>query len=415
MESFDINNPDHLDRTKYRVIKWESSGRRPSNVSFCESFKEDAARRDFSFNALALSATGEVIDYFNGKEDLDKCIVKAIGCPYDRFGEDILRIIRMIRFSAKFNFDIDKCTAIAAEDCSEFLFKISIERISDELFKMASLGGQKFAKAIELLEDFGILKNILPEISCMKDYYHAPCHHPEGARVVDRNTGDEYEYIYNGYYDPEVYDIYNGSVWDHTIEALKISTSNDPEINLAILFHDIGKPPCFKPKYDEVKKITKLTYHGHDNVGVKFFNVVSKRFKFSNDFTEKVNFCIENHMKLHKFIEMKASKIEPIINNKNWEVLKYVSRCDDLSRRDPNSYKNWNEVELKINKLKENMKANEDSFKFINGDVIMKITGLKSGPNIGKIIKYVKENVIDNNIFDENEIKKLILKVQKNI
>lgn len=407
IEKFNENNPEHLDRTKYKVVKWELDGRHPTDISFGSSFKEDACRRDFSFNALALNSAGQIIDYFNGIDDLHNGTVKAIGCPYDRFGEDVLRIMRAIRFAVKCNFEIEKCTSMAIKDCSDFLSKVSIERIYDELYKMASLGGIKFAKAIELLDSHDILEKILPEITCMKNYLHACIHHPEGAIAIRKSDHMEFEYD-NKLHNNSNYIIKLGTVWDHTIAAIKQSTSFDPEINLAILFHDVGKPVSFVKKFDEKKGIIKYTYHGHDYKGVEVFENIAKRFKLSNEFKEKVNFCIVNHMKFHLLNEMKITKIVPLITHKYWNELMYVSYCDDSCRKNVFNQDGWNKTIKRIDEIKSQLESQKESLSFINGINVMKICNIKQGSQVGKIIKASKDIAIKKNINNESELIEII-------
>lgn len=407
-EKFDINNPDHLNRTKYDVVEWELDGRKPSSVSFGGSFRSDSSRRDFSFNALAIDSNGNIIDYHNGINDLQNKTVKTIGCPYDRFGEDFLRTVRAIRFAARFNFEIEECSSIAIKDCSIFLDKVSVERIFDEIYKMASYGGEVLARSIELMDSHGILCNILPELSCMKNYYHAVIHHPEGAIAIRKSDKKRFAYDYN-IHNTEEYSVEMGTVWDHTIAAVRASKTKDPELNLAVLFHDIGKPASFRKKYDRKNNIEKHTYHGHDNVGIKVFEDICKRFKISNELKEKISFCIENHMKIHNFTSMKKSKVVSIITDKNWEFLKYVSFCDDSCRMNVFDLEKWNEMEKYVSDIFEQLEAQKNVFSCVNGDIVMSICNISPGPIIGKIIRFTNDYVITNNITDEKEIEQIIL------
>lgn len=174
-------NGYRYETAQFRVESKYTDGRRPDEVTFVSSFKQDASRRDLTFNALGMRANGEIIDYFGGISDLNNKIIKVVGCPFDRFGEDFLRLMRVIRFAARFDFEIEYCTAEAVRECSFFLNNLAIERVTDELMKMASLGGKKFAKALQLMDNFGMLEQILPEVTNLKNFYHSPKHHPEGA------------------------------------------------------------------------------------------------------------------------------------------------------------------------------------------------------------------------------------------
>lgn len=373
------------------------------------SFKEDSEKRDFTINALGLTSSGEILDYHGGIEDLYNGIIKAVGNPYDRFKEDIIRIMRAIRFAVKYDFSIDNETSDAIKKCSESINDTSIERIYNEIYKAAELGGEKFGRYIELLDEHLILEKILPEITCMKNYLHGPIHHPEGAVAIRKSDGEIFEYD-KKYENNNNFEIKYGTVWDHTIGAIKQSTSTDPELNLAILFHDVGKPISFVKKYDAEKKIYKYTYHGHDVKGLDVFEKISERFKLSTEFTEKVKFCILNHMRMHLLVEMKKSKVAALVNHKWWEFLKYVSWCDDSCRKGAFEVnkKVWEAIEKRVADIKNQIEEQNDVLNYINGTNVMEICKIEPGPSVGKIIRLVKENVIQNNITDIEKIKKLI-------
>lgn len=177
-------NGYRYETAQFRVESRYSDGRRPDEVTFVSTFKQDAGRRDLTFNALGMRANGEIIDYFGGIADINNKVIRVVGCPFDRFGEDFLRLMRVIRFTARFGFEIEHCTAEAVRECSCFLENLAIERVTDELMKMASLGGRKFAHALQLMDNFGMIDVVLPELTILKNFVHSPKHHPEGAIVV---------------------------------------------------------------------------------------------------------------------------------------------------------------------------------------------------------------------------------------
>jgi len=177
-----------LDGHTYEYAQFRSDGkyadgRKPETIKIEMSFKEDAARRDFSINALAIDKDGNIIDYFDGQKDIKNKIIRAVGDPEKRFEEDHLRILRAARFAAKLGFTIDKDTKAAAKKLSSHITKLSPERIKDEIIKAASQEGSKFADYILQLDELGILEIILPEITKQKGYEHHIEHHPEGAYV----------------------------------------------------------------------------------------------------------------------------------------------------------------------------------------------------------------------------------------
>ena len=199
-ESFEV--------TTFRTDGEYLDGRRPEVVTFGKTIEEDLSRRDFTINAMAMDINGEIIDTFDGKNDLQKGIIKAVGNPVQRFSEDALRILRAFRFSARFGFTIEAETLNASKETREGLRLISAERIRDEIFKI--LMTDNVLNTFTAMHKTGVLDIILPEIAKM---YGVEQNHPH-----------------------HIYDVFS-----HTM----ISVENAPKdltIRLAMLLHDIGKP-----------------------------------------------------------------------------------------------------------------------------------------------------------------------------
>jgi tRNA nucleotidyltransferase/poly(A) polymerase len=353
-------------------------GRRPESVTVVGSFEEDAARRDFRFNAMAINAKGEIIDYFDGRKDIKNKVLRTVGNPYERFGEDALRIMRAARFASKLGFSIDKDTGKAMKSMSYDITKLSPERIRDELLKSASQSGDKFAKYIELLDKYGILKHILPELVNLKAYKEDLTHHPE-----TRGKG--------------------GTVWAHTLEALKASNTKDPLMNLCILLHDIGKGVTFS----DTEPGKTYTYYGHDKEGVKLVQEIAKRLKMSNNERDTLMFTVAKHMQFHKMKEMKPSKIFKIVSDDNWEALVAVARADEFSRGEKFMSKKDFEESLKVAiKIKDKWgkKELDKRMKLVSGDHVMQLLGIGPSKKVGEVIKKTTEFILDNNISDQIEI-----------
>lgn len=161
----------------------DTSGKGADTIKIAKDFKSDAARRDLTINSLGVDSKGKISDHFSGTKDLENKIIKAVGDPNVRFSEDFIRLLRTIRFSNRFDFKIDPETKKALQKNAHNIKKVSPERIAKELLKMAKEDGTKFANAILLMDEVGLLKHILPEVSNMKNFKHDPKHHPEGAYV----------------------------------------------------------------------------------------------------------------------------------------------------------------------------------------------------------------------------------------
>ena len=158
-------------------------GRHPDDVKIVIDFKDDASRRDLTINAMAIDKDGNIIDYFDGTKDIKDKLIRTVGDPEKRFKEDYIRMLRAPRFAARFGFDVDPKTANAIRKHSAKLEEEPPPRLYKEIVKMAREEGSKFADAIIMMKDFGLLQHILPEVVKMDEFYHSLDHHPEGVYV----------------------------------------------------------------------------------------------------------------------------------------------------------------------------------------------------------------------------------------
>lgn len=353
-----------------------ADGRRPESVTITGEFEQDAARRDFTINAMGITANGEIIDYFDGKKDIRNKILKTVGDPRQRFGEDYLRMLRAPRFASKLGMTIDKGTEKAIQKLSTNIQDLAPERVKDELLKAASTSGDKFADYILLLDKLKLLKYILPEVVNLKWYRENLGHHPE-----TRGKG--------------------GTVFSHVLAALRISNTADPIKNLAILLHDVGKGVTLS----NVGGLPK--YLGHAKAGIDLVDAIADRLKMSNKERNAMLFAVGNHMKFHDILNMKASKIAKMVSDEYWEVLLAVAHADEFSRGNAFSHKGAFEkqVEKCIEvKAKYGMKTVNKQLKLVSGDHVMNLVGEKSGPKIGEVIRKVTMWIMDNNITNQTEI-----------
>lgn len=365
---------------QFRADGTYSDGRRPDTVTITGSFEDDASRRDFTINAMGVNASGEIVDYFDGKRDIKNKVLKTVGNPYKRFSEDYLRMMRAARFSSKLGMDIDPDTKKAIKKLSPNILDLPAERIRDEILKAASQSGEKFARYIEMLADLKILRLILPEVLNMKYFKHNLQHHPEG------------------------------DVWQHTMAALKAAKATDPIQNLAILLHDVGKGVTLSHKEGLPK------YLGHARASVKLVDDVATRLRMTNKEREALLFAVGNHMKFHNILGMKPSKIAKIVSDDNWDVLVAVGKGDEFSRG--NTFMHAGEFEKIVDKAIEiknkfGMKKVNKTLKLVDGKDVMKLTGLPPGKKLGDIIKKTTNWIMDNGIEDKEEINNYILKLAR--
>ena len=276
-------------------------------------------------------------------------------------------------------------TEKAVQKLAQNITGISAENIGKELMKSASMSGDKFAKYIELLDKFKLLKFILPEVMNLKWYKENLHHHPE-----TRGKG--------------------GTVYSHVMAALKKSDTADPIKNLAILLHDVGKGVTLSHE----KGLPR--YLGHARKSVELVNAIADRLRMSNKDKEALVFAVGNHMKFHKILDMKPSKIAKIVSDDNWDVLVAVGKADEFARGHMFMHKGeFEKIVDKAIKVKEKFGAKQvnKQVKMVDGKDVMRLTGLKPGPEVGKVITQTTAWILDNDIEDKEEIENYIRRFAK--
>lgn len=268
-----------------------SDGRRPDAVRYTQSAEEDVQRRDFTINGLLLdpeiltqsqntestsTLRAGVLDYVHGLADLDAGILHAIGNPTLRFEEDHLRMLRAIRFAARFQFAINSATFTAIQSCASHITQVSQERIRDELTRMLTEGHARHA--FELLDSSGLLIHVLPEVARLKGVEQPPQFHPEG------------------------------DVWTHTLMLL---SQLEPGASLTLawgaLLHDIGKPATFTPPTGPDDRIR---FNGHVEVGEAIAAQICRRLRFSNEETAQILALVHHHMRFGDVHHMKPATLK---------------------------------------------------------------------------------------------------------
>lgn len=377
----------------FRTDAISKDHRHPKQINFINSFKEDASRRDFTINAMGMDYHGNIIDFFDGKNDIKNNVIRTVGCSFDRFGEDFVRVLRAVRFAARYNFHFDKSTADAISMCGECLLQLSPERIQTELEKMAGDGGKSFANAIALMHELNLLQVILPEIDVLFDLPHTDAYHPEG---LCKNTRCEKyaEYAKNHAFCKDCPNGFN-SVGKHVLETLRVCQSNNVQQLFALLFHDVGKGTTYQPL--EKNGISKHTYHGHDTASEALITAIAKRLKWSNTLREITLFCAEKHMIFHHVMELKPYKLLLLMENKYFPYLVETSFCDSKARGELFKQKEWDTI---IAYLKEFKNTTFAFSKNITGKRMMEITKVQPGIRLGNILKAVKKHAANHNILD---------------
>jgi putative nucleotidyltransferase with HDIG domain len=268
-------------------------GRRPVAVQFETDPRQDVLRRDFTINALLLDPDGgEVLDFVGGRQDLRDGIVRAIGEPEMRFREDHLRLLRAVRFAARFHYLIEPATMTAIQRLHGLVVKVSAERIRDELARILTDGNAR--RGFELLDETGLLADILPEVAAMKGVAQPPEFHPEG------------------------------DVWTHTLMMLEKLQSPSVTLALGVLLHDVGKPPTFRVA-------ERIRFDGHVEKGVEMATAILTRLRFSSDQIRQVIALVTNHMRFKDAPQMRESTLKRFLRLENFPEHLELHKLDCLS------------------------------------------------------------------------------------
>ncbi|MFZ0304686.1 MAG: CCA tRNA nucleotidyltransferase [Terracidiphilus sp.] len=314
-----------------------SDGRHPDAVRYTASPEEDVKRRDFTINGLlldplaadlaalvseenevsgldrgthpvvgsraakashknerALAPTAGLLDYVGGVADLGAGIIRAIGRPEQRFEEDHLRMLRAVRFAARFGFELEAETLRAIRSLASRIRAVSRERVRDELTKMLTEGHAR--RAFELFDETSLLNEVLPEIARMKGVAQPPQYHPEG------------------------------DVWTHTLMLLEqLEPGCSMTLAWGALLHDVGKPPTFRVAPDRIR------FDGHVEVGVAMGAEICRRFRFSNEETRQILALIENHMRFADTERMKTSTLKRFFRLENFAEHLALHRMDCMA------------------------------------------------------------------------------------
>ena len=326
-----------------------SDGRHPDEVRFSLDPREDVARRDFTINGMLLDpVSGEVLDFVGGRKDLEAGIIRTIGDPEQRFSEDKLRMLRAVRFAARFDYSIEPATFVAMQKLAEEIQVVSRERVRDELTRMLTEGHAH--RAFLLLDESGLLKPVLPEISAMKGVEQPAEFHPEG------------------------------DVFVHTLLLLE-NLPNPCQLTLAwgALLHDVGKPPTFRVAPDRIR------FDNHVEVGVKMTEGICRRLRFSNDETEQILALVDNHMRFGHVSRMKESTLKRFLRMPAFEEHLALHRADCLA-----SHRNLSTYEFIQQKRSEIPVEKMRPAPLVTGDDLI-AAGHVPGPRFREILSAVED------------------------
>lgn len=351
-----------VEQTPFEITTFRREGayldhRRPEQVKFVKTLRDDLSRRDFTVNAMAAGADGAVIDLFGGRVDLEKKILRCVGDPDQRFREDALRILRGLRFASQLDFSIEPETAAAMERNQNLLQYVSGERVYAELTKLL-LG----ASAAKVLAQYGtILLPVLPEIGPTMGFLQQnPCHDKD--------------------------------VWMHTLHALSLSPP-DRIVRWTLLLHDLGKPDCFTVDSKGIGH-----FHGHPQRSAELAADILKRLHVDKETRETVYELVRRHDDgspvTRKAVRRWVNRLGP----ENLRLLMQVKRADCLAHAKTPRTEERYRATMEFTALTEQVLKEESCFSVkdlaIGGREILSC-GARPGPEVGRILEQLLLEVMD--------------------
>jgi tRNA nucleotidyltransferase/poly(A) polymerase len=346
----------HVEVATFRSEGHYEDGRRPEHVQFETDPRADVERRDFTVNALLEdplahgALTDRVIDYVGGITDLAARVIRAIGDPSLRFREDHLRLLRAFRFAARLGFTIEPDTLAAIRRSAGDIQRTSAERIRDELVRILTEGGQR--RGVELLDESGLLAEVLPELKACQGVEQPPQFHPEG------------------------------DVYTHVLLMLDLLKQPTPTLSMGVVLHDIGKPATFRIA-------ERIRFDGHVEVGVAISQVILKRLRFSNDQTEQILALVANHMKFKDLQQMRESTLKRFLRLPHFEEHLELHRVDCLA-----SNGNLDSYYFAQQKLAEFGEERLSPPRLVTGHDLMKL-GFDPGPAFGVVLEEIETGQLE--------------------
>jgi poly(A) polymerase len=351
--------------TTFRADGPYADGRHPSFVEF-RGEEEDARRRDFTINAMFFDPESRtVVDYVHGRDDLAARAIRTVGDPLARFAEDHLRLLRAVRFAGRLGFEIDPETFDAIRAMAHLVTTTSAERIRDELTKILTEGGAR--RALELMDETGLLEHVLPEIARMKGVEQPREFHPEG------------------------------DVFMHTLILADMLQGSSPTLAFGALLHDVGKPATMTIE-------DRIRFSNHDKIGADIAEGVCKRLRMSNHDTERIVWLVDQHMRLAHAPQMRESKLKRFVREPGFDELLRLGRLDCKASHGDVSTIEWIENYV-ANIPPEAVRPAP----LLNGDDLIKM-GFTPGPLFKEILQAVEDAQLEGQIGTHDESRNFVLR-----
>ena len=358
----------NVEITTYRSDGSYSDSRHPDNVRFVTSLEEDLARRDFTINAMACDADGNIRDPFGGQQDIKDRIIRAVGCAEKRFAEDALRIMRALRFAAVLGFEIEDETSRALCTHKQLLRNVSTERIFAEFRKLVS--GRNAGEVIRKYAD--VLGVVIPELAAMKGFeQHNPYHR---------------------------YDVLEHCI--RAMEAVKTTPENRDYMKMAALFHDIGKPETYSMDENGIGH-----FYSHPAMSEVLVSGIMKRFKADNFTARRVAVLVKRH---DLIFEKDERLLKKWMNRLGADVLAEIL---EIKLADNMATGNMSlELERKFCEIRimiHDILAQQQCFSLkdlaVDGNDVI-ACGVAPGPEVGRVLEQLLMKVIDGELPNDREV-----------
>jgi poly(A) polymerase len=349
-----VEDDETVEVATFRADDVYLDGRHPTAVRF-SSPEDDARRRDITINGMFLDpVTDAVIDYVGGQADLRLEIIRAIGDPAARISEDRLRMLRAVRFAARFGFEIEPATFAAIQAAAPSITDIAWERIGDEVVRIltdATAGSAR--RGFELLDDSGLLAPVLPELAALQGVAQSPDYHPEG------------------------------DVWVHTLGLLAQLEHPSETLALGALLHDIAKPHTAQPTGK------RITFYGHCEIGADMAMAICQRLRRSRETWERVAYLVRDHLRLVHAPEMRLSTLKRFLAQEGIDELLELARLDAMASNQDLTY-----YQFCRQKLQELSAEDIKPQPLIRGRDLLDL-GFDPGPRFSEILNAVSEAQLD--------------------
>lgn len=337
-------------------------GRHPGTVTFADA-RADASRRDFTVNGLFYDPiTNQLHDWVNGEKDLHARILRTIGSPEERFGEDHLRMLRAVRFAAQLGFALESATLAAVKANAKKILSISAERIREELMKLFC--PPHAARGLDLLRDSGLLEFILPEVAAFIDCDQSADFHPEGT------------------------------VYNHVRLMLEqLPADADESLPWAALLHDVAKPVT--ASRDE--RTGSIHFYGHEKIGAEMAGAILQRLKFPRKQTEDISAAVLHHMQFKDVKEMRKSTLRRMLMRETFPLELALHRLDCLG-----SHRMLDHYEFMQEQARELAQQPQIVPPLLTGEDL-KSLGMTPGPHMGELLAELREKQLQDELKTRDE------------